>query len=154
MLRNLLDLSATSAVILILGSLSAHATDPTAPNSDSEQQGSPALAYTASEAERGRTAFKRNCAACHGAGADGGAFAGSLKGDKFREAFDGKPAKALFDFVSSKMPPADPGGLPKKVYLDILAFVLQVNGVTSSSTEVTPDSAKLGNLFIRLPQVE
>ena len=45
----------------------------------------------------------------------------------------------LFQFISTNMPqpPGRPGGLKEQQYLDIVAFLLQVNGLPSGSKELT-----------------
>ena len=37
------------------------------------------------------------------------------------------------------MPEDNPGGLPAQTYTDIIAYVLELNGYPSGTTELTPD---------------
>src|SRR5437870_4584424 len=47
-----------------------------------------ALSFTAEQAERGETAYQRNCQDCHGTTLDNGEFGGApLKGSYFRRRF-------------------------------------------------------------------
>ena len=48
-------------------------------------------------------------------------------------------AGALFDFVSTQMPPGGGGSLSKQVYLRIVVFLLVQNGFVSPSTQISSD---------------
>ena len=84
---------------------------------------SPALSYTAAQAERGAEAYAEHCASCHGPNLDDGAFAPALSGIDFRRRW--AAPQPLFAAMSEKMPPARPGSLGEKTYVDLLALLLQ-----------------------------
>src|SRR5690349_20955989 len=71
-----------------------------------------------------RASYQRNCADCHGANVDDGT-APPLRGAAFLGKYAGKPAADLFTYVSTKMPPANPGSLAGAEVAQIIAYVLQ-----------------------------
>ena len=83
----------------------------------------------AAQAAAGKTAYAQNCAGCHGDNLDDGQFAPPIKGTAFAAQWGGKTAGDLFNYISTKMPPSNAGGLGDAVYLQVAAFILQSNGV-------------------------
>ncbi|MGA2215748.1 MAG: cytochrome c, partial [Bryobacteraceae bacterium] len=85
-------------------------------------------AFTAEQAAAGRSAYQANCASCHRADLAGSGEAPQLAGANFKSAWGARPASDLIAYMQSAMPPANPGGLGAKVYVDLAAFILEVNG--------------------------
>ncbi len=69
--------------------------------------------FTSAQAVAGKTAYERNCASCHGANVDDGNSAPPLRGAAFLGKYGGKPAADLFTYVSTKMPPGNPGSISR-----------------------------------------
>ncbi len=105
-------------------------------------ENAPAPSFTASQAERGKTAYNQSCANCHGSNLNDGEFAAALKGAAFQKKWGGQSPAALFSYMLQKMPPAGPGTLGGQTYADLEAYILQANGVEPGATELTP--AQLG----------
>ena len=84
--------------------------------------------FTSAQAVAGKAAYQQNCASCHGASVDDGNSAPPLRGAAFLGKYAGKPAADLFTYVSTKMPPGNPGSLGGADYARIIAYVLQQNG--------------------------
>ncbi len=98
------------------------------------------LAFTPAQATEGQSAYAQNCSGCHGQNLDDGEFAPPVKGSGFTQQWGGKNVSELFNYVSTKMPPSNAGGLGNPVYLQITAFILQSNGVALTATNL-PGSA-------------
>jgi alcohol dehydrogenase (cytochrome c) len=103
----------------------------------SAQQPAAPAPFTAAQAAAGRTAYDQNCAACHGADLRG---VPALTGPGFIGGWSTRPVKDLISTISSSMPPDRPGQLRQEVYLDIVAYILQVNGRTPSDQMLTANS--------------
>ena len=105
-------------------------------------------AYTDAQAMRGENEYGANCARCHGADLDGGGAAPTLHTLDFVDRWREDHLSTLFQFISTNMPqpPGRPGGLKEQQYLDIVAFLLQVNGLPSGSKELT--TADLDTLLV------
>ncbi|HEV8397488.1 MAG TPA: PQQ-binding-like beta-propeller repeat protein [Vicinamibacterales bacterium] len=99
--------------------------------------------YTAEQAAAGRAAYQQSCASCHGQNLDDGQFAGPLKGDAFRQQWGGRGVDALHTFMSAQMPPASPGSLGDAGYAQVIAYLLQQNGVSPGTQALPADPAAL-----------
>lgn len=104
--------------------------------------------YTRAQAAEGKVAYQKNCAQCHGENVDDGEFGTPLKGLDFAEGWAGKSAGALMIFMKANMPPANPGGLEDKKYAQIVAYLLQENGLQPGESELPPDIKSLGPMIL------
>jgi mono/diheme cytochrome c family protein len=95
-------------------------------------------AYSAAQAERGQTAFERNCTNCH----DTARFTGA----EFVQNWSGKPLSSLFEVVRTTMPEDNPGSLKPQQYADIVSFLLQLNGYPAGETELPAGAAALKSI--------
>jgi len=99
-------------------------------------------AYTSAQAAQGKAAYAEICASCHGQELAGSEFAGALRGAAFSQNWGGKTAANLFDYITTKMPPYTPGVLDAGSTAEVIAFILQANGVRASITAELPSDAK------------
>jgi PQQ-dependent dehydrogenase (s-GDH family) len=99
----------------------------------------PAPQFRAAQAAAGKTAYNSNCAVCHGGSMTDGTFGPPLAGDYFKDTWSGRTVRAFYDRAKA-MPPASPGSLPEDVYVNILAYVLQVNGFQAGNAELNSGS--------------
>ena len=104
--------------------------------------------YTATQASSGKAAYAQRCESCHGSNLDDGQFGPPLKGVEFRQAWFGQPAEPLFNYMSEKMPPGGAGTLGDDTYLQILAYVMQQNGLTASNTPLPSNPAALKSMLL------
>ncbi|MDQ6677638.1 MAG: cytochrome c [Acidobacteriota bacterium] len=92
--------------------------------------------YTSAQAGRGEVAYGAECSQCHGEDLSG--FSNALRGGAFMNKWREDNLGSLFTRVKS-MPPSAPGSLGNGVYLDILAYILQVNKFPSGTEELKSD---------------
>jgi alcohol dehydrogenase (cytochrome c) len=97
--------------------------------------------FTAAQATRGAEVYERVCASCHRTDFQGSFEAPPLAGANFLNLWGDLSAAALFDRISVSMPPDGPGRLGVQTYVDIVAYLLQVNGVAASGVELTAATA-------------
>ena len=103
--------------------------------------------FTTAQATSGKAAYAQSCESCHGANLDDGEFAPPLKGVEFRQAWFGQAAEPLFNHIAEKMPPAAPGGLGEGTYIQILAYLLQQNGLVAGDTPLA-DAVALKSMLL------
>lgn len=89
--------------------------------------------YTTAQAASGAKAYQSTCAGCHGAKLQGG-IGPALVGRQFWLNYAGKKSSTLWSDVHTTMPMSAPGSVAAKKSVDIMAFLLQKNGVPSGST--------------------
>jgi mono/diheme cytochrome c family protein len=83
--------------------------------------------YSDAHAAQGRAPYEENCSRCHASDLSG-QVGGSLKGDAFIRDWGGKTLDAFYQRIKTTMPRNAPGSLSDGTYLNIVAYVLQVNG--------------------------
>src|SRR5580692_7939919 len=111
-------------------------------------ESSPAAPFTATQAAQGKTVYAQACASCHGRNLSGSEFATALNGNSFSQNWGGKPAGGLFTFIRTRMPPAAAGSLTPEVTAQLVAYLMQVNGVPVSETALSQDPTVLASLTI------
>lgn len=74
--------------------------------------------FTSEQVKRGGTLYENRCSTCHGA-----EIAESFEGT------DSSAAKIIETIISMGMPQDNPGGLPKQDYTDIVAYIMNLNGL-------------------------
>jgi mono/diheme cytochrome c family protein len=97
--------------------------------------------YTTAQAANGAKAYQKACASCHGANLQGG-MGPALVGRQFWLTYGGKKVSTLWSAVHTEMPMMAPGSVSAKNSIDIMAFLLQKNGVLAGSTPLN-DTADL-----------
>ena len=105
--------------------------------------------FTAAQAEAGASLYARDCAQCHGANLDDGAFAPPLKGEVFRMSWGGQRVSALLEFIETNMPPAGPGSLSGAEYRQVASYLFREDGLAPGPDALPATPAVLEAL--RLP---
>ncbi|MGD0074872.1 MAG: c-type cytochrome [Candidatus Binataceae bacterium] len=117
----------------------------------------PALAFTDAQAKSGSETFQLQCARCHGPNGEGleniyhGLRAPELIGpkafpvdprayQKLRH-FDFHSVRDIYEFASASMPADQPASLSADVYWDVIAYLLEANGVRPDSKQLDETSA-------------
>lgn len=131
-----------SRLLLALSSLAllsgcASTTPPPAASAGSAPAATPAY-FTAEQATRGQRVFTGICSTCHGRNE----FAGPI----FALTWRAEPVRNLFEQVSTNMPQDAPGSLTPQQYADVVAYILQLNGVTPGDRELPADAGQLSSL--------
>ena len=94
-----------------------------------EESNTGTIMYSEEQALKGHELYDGHCASCHGAALEG---QGSLplSGATFRArwADDHHSVDDLFYIIRTLMPYGQPATLSKQDYIDIIAYILKVNG--------------------------
>jgi mono/diheme cytochrome c family protein len=94
--------------------------------------------YTAVQAARGSDTFATICTGCH--------TPESHTGPVFMGSWGGSSLWDLFIYLSEQMPKTDPGTLSAREYLQVVAYILELNGMPAGSAELPADSAGLSRI--------
>lgn len=103
--------------------------------------------YTAAQARRGFGTFERSCARCHALNADG--IPQRFVGDRFWAAWAGGTLDRVHTILQETMPNDAPGSLSEGAYVDVAAFLLEVNDVPAGERELTATLAR--NVHVTRP---
>ncbi len=104
--------------------------------------------YSADQAGRGRQAYAKECASCHGSDLTGGESAPPLAGAEFLSNWTGQTAGDLFERMRQSMPANDPGKLTRAQNADILAYLLQANRFPEGKQELDKQTEALKQIRI------
>lgn len=88
--------------------------------------------YTEDQATRGRGVFEDVCTECH--------TTSEFRGRTFQADWGRRSVYSFYRTVRSTMPDDNPGGLADQVYLDVTAYILDMNGHVVGAAELTADS--------------
>jgi len=92
--------------------------------------------YTKEQVKRGERLYAQLCSSCHGQELAGNDEAAPLSGPAFQASWEGLSVGELSNRVRVSMPPNDPGTLSRQQIVDILSYVLSVNGFPSGKSEL------------------
>jgi mono/diheme cytochrome c family protein len=95
--------------------------------------------FTAAQAEEGQAEYQEYCQQCHGANLEGMGQFPPLAGNRFVSRWSDRGVGELFEYMSTRMPLGNPGGLEEETYVAILAHILESNGVAEGEEELTSD---------------
>jgi S-disulfanyl-L-cysteine oxidoreductase SoxD len=97
-----------------------------------------AAAVPAEQAQRGENAFLASCTACHSSN--------EFNDTAFQTRWRNRTARDLFDLMSATMPEDAPNSLPQERYVEIVAYLLTLNGFPTSGTGSAWDVGALGDV--------
>jgi mono/diheme cytochrome c family protein len=109
--------------------------------------------YSEEQAVRGRDLYAGHCASCHGVKLEG-ASSMPLSGATFEErwADEKHSVDDLFYIVRTLMPYGRPATLSKQEYIDIIAYLLKMNGYPGGAHALPLDPNVLAGITIRAQQ--
>jgi S-disulfanyl-L-cysteine oxidoreductase SoxD len=107
--------------------------------------------YTVGQAQRGGTAYQKQCAVCHGSELDGVGPYPPLSEGEFLSKYEDQPVFVLFDKINTTMPADHPGLLTRPQTADILSFILSFNKFPAGKTELPSDEESLKKLPLQKP---
>jgi alcohol dehydrogenase (cytochrome c) len=113
-------------------------------------QAPPAWSFTAEQATAGRAAYEMACAMCHGADLRLLPIA-PLAGPEFVGKWETRSINELIAQVRATMPPEGGAGtLPQETYVNLIAYILEVNGAAADRQALTSiTSAAIGPTVTR-----
>jgi mono/diheme cytochrome c family protein len=104
--------------------------------------------YTKEQLKRGEGLYAQLCSSCHGPDLAGNDEAAPLSGPAFQASWEGLSVGELSNRVRVSMPPNNPGTVSRQQIVDILSYVLSVNGFPSGKTELDPKPEVLKQIRI------
>jgi len=101
--------------------------------------------YSTVQAERGQAAHKISCLGCHGAE--------NYTGETFEKAWLNRTVFDFLDRLRNTMPDDNPGSVKHEDYVDIIAYILSVNGYPPGDKDLSysEDSLRLVRIDVKPP---
>jgi alcohol dehydrogenase (cytochrome c) len=106
--------------------------------------------YTLEQAERGGLVYRARCAGCHGTNLMGGGFVSPLAGKGVLAWWGrrGLTVDDLFYVVRARMPPGATRSMTTEQQLDVVAFLLQQNGLRAGTEPLRAEAEYLAGLSL------
>jgi hypothetical protein len=96
--------------------------------------------YSREQWLRGQDVYAGLCAGCHPAV--------THTGPMFTTSWAGKKLSDLFGFLRERMPKNDPGSLSEQEYVDVMSYMLRLNGMPAGIEDLPADSLALTKIRI------
>ncbi len=96
--------------------------------------------FTTEQAERGRAVYTSSCAACH--------MSTQHSGGTFANTWHNRRVSDLYELLYSTMPLDAPGSLSAQQYIDVVAYMLQLNGHPAGTSTLPQDLPALRKVRI------
>ena len=104
--------------------------------------------YTEEQAKRGKATYVQECAQCHLDDLLGDGMAPALVGSPFTFRWSDLSLGDIFASLQATMPQGAPASLSPQAYIDVVAFLLNVNDYPAGDEELTPDVTTLEQIVI------
>jgi len=113
-----------------------------------QQNGSPderpvSGSFTELQAARGDTVFQFFCASCH--------TPTFHSGEQFRISWVGRTLRDYFRTLKTTMPEDNPGGLTDEQYVNVIAYIMRLNGFAAGADSLPADTLQLQRIRIGEP---
>ena len=105
--------------------------------------------YSDEQAARGKQVYARACAVCHLDTLQGDSVSPTLVGPSFFARFPDATALEMVSAIRSSMPQNAPDSLGDQAYVDLVSYLLKVNGNRAGESELKTDVAELEKIIIR-----
>lgn len=99
--------------------------------------------FTQSQAERGLAVFRDVCVECH--------YRSDFRGTQFQFEWRRRSVGDFYKTIVENMPEDDPGALDPQEYIDVVAFLLSLNGFSAGSDELLADEELLRGFSMATP---
>ena len=121
-------------VVMMTNGVSTRPAQPQEPARNTDRKTVWDVVYTDGQAARGQTRYEESCRSCHRSGPP--------RDDAFMRDWGGTDVDDLFSQTKASMPADAPSSLSDNTYLDIVAYILQVNAFPAGRNELSADAVK------------
>ena len=104
--------------------------------------------FTTEQAERGRRIYLESCTSCHFEDLGGDSEAPPLAGPGFQSRWIGSTVRNMVEVIRNSMPPEAPNSLEEQAYVDLVGYLLQVNGYPDGDNELPADETELERIVL------
>lgn len=91
--------------------------------------------FSDAQSDRGRSVFRALCTECHASS--------DFSDARFKRRWSRRTAGSLYDLIRNTMPESAPGSLRADHVVDVVSYILRMNGFAAGTDELDPDPAIL-----------
>ena len=102
--------------------------------------------YGGEQAQRGQKSYEKHCGYCHRDNLEGDE-GPPLVGSAFTLRWRNHTLEDVFKMIQSTMPQDAPATLTPPTYVDIVSYLLKMNGAPPGTAELTPSSDQLARIL-------
>lgn len=135
---------AAAALTFVAGLASAAVQAPKTPRPPARPVTTANGVYTAAQAAKGEQVYMTFCVSCHPPG--------TYAAREFRDKWNGEPLSKLFDLVIDTMPKSEPGSLDTRDYVQVISYILKINGAPPGKTPLPAGADDLRKIRLYLPR--
>lgn len=96
--------------------------------------------FTEEQADRGRDVFRASCTECH--------YSSEFSDSQFQFKWSRRSAGSLYQLIQTSMPETAPGSLSDEETVDLVSYILRMNGFEPGSSELAADRAVLDEVSL------
>lgn len=99
-----------------------------------------AATFTDVQADRGRDLFRAMCTECH--------YSSEFSDSQFKFKWSRRAAGNLYELINTSMPETAPGSLSPEETVDLVSYILRMNGFEPGASELPADRAVLDGISL------
>jgi cytochrome c5 len=96
--------------------------------------------FSVAQADRGRDTFRGQCTECH--------YSSEFSDSQFKFKWSRRTAGSLYQFILTSMPETSPGSLSGEETVELVSYILRMNGFQAGSSELPADRAVLDGITL------
>lgn len=96
--------------------------------------------FSAEQADRGRDMFRASCTECH--------YSSEFSDSQFKFKWSRRSAGSLYQLIFTSMPETAPGSLSPEESVDLVSYILRMNGFEAGEGELAADRAVLDEISL------
>lgn len=96
--------------------------------------------FSAAQADRGRDTFRASCTECH--------YSSEFSDSQFKFKWSRRSAGSLYQLIQNSMPETAPGSLAPEETVDLVSYILRMNGFEPGAGDLAPERAVLDEISL------
>lgn len=96
--------------------------------------------FSDAQANRGRDIFRAGCTECH--------FSSEFRDSSFKFKWSRRSAGNLYQLIQTEMPEDEPGSLSPDQTVELVSYILRMNGFEPGASDILPDRAVLDEISL------
>lgn len=96
--------------------------------------------FSDAQANRGRDTFRAGCTECH--------FSSEFRDSSFKFKWSRRSAGNLYQMIQTEMPEDAPGSLSPEQTVELVSYILRMNGFEPGASDIMPDRAVLDEISL------